>query len=193
MLPHSFSDGAVLRNPTKPLPVFRPVAFAFRRSLPPTGGIEVRGIRPCKRREDIFPRCLHDLSLLLERLIFLSGAIDFFSFMPSSRLALIRLSLFRLGRTAFGQGIGFALFRHLALFCRRLISPKTTPCFSIGLFLHRFRRFFRGIPTPWRCRNPRLMALFYRKPFLWKNHSQCRRGFPNRPDLLSKEQNFRFS
>ena len=35
------------------------------------------------------------------------------------------------------------------------------------------------------------MALFYRKPFLWENYSQCRRWFPNQPDLLQKEQNFR--
>ena len=69
----SFLSGFVETHKTA-LSVFYPVASTFRRSLPPAGGIGVRGIRPCKRREDIFPRCLHDLSLLLERLILLSGS-----------------------------------------------------------------------------------------------------------------------
>ena len=56
---------------------FHHVALALRRSLPPEGGIGVRGFRPCERRKCTFARCLHGLSPSPESLISPCTALDF--------------------------------------------------------------------------------------------------------------------
>ena len=56
---------------------FHHVALALRRSLPPEGGIGVRGFRPCERRKCTFARCLHGLSPSPEGLFFSAQPLNF--------------------------------------------------------------------------------------------------------------------